>query len=77
MKIKNMKRKIEETENWINKRVMSENIMLYDELPRVNVYLSNMGVKGDRLFRFRCSDKSCIFCRKRQICSRNHWQRSD
>jgi len=49
MKIKNMKRKIEETENWINKRVMSENIMLYDELPRVNVYLSNMGIKGDRL----------------------------
>lgn len=46
---KNYKKMLKETENWINKRVMSENIMLREELPRVNVYLSMMGVKGDML----------------------------
>ncbi len=49
MNEKNIKQKVKETERWINKRVMSENIMLYEELPRVNVYLSSMGVKGQRL----------------------------
>tara|TARA_R100000995_G_scaffold27603_1_gene12113 strand:- start:408 stop:713 length:306 start_codon:yes stop_codon:yes gene_type:complete len=46
---KNYKKMLKETENWINKRVMSDNIMLRGELPRVNVYLSMMGVKGDML----------------------------
>ncbi|MAR83894.1 MAG: hypothetical protein CMF55_03780 [Legionellales bacterium] len=46
---KNYKRMLKETENWINKRVMSENIILRGELPKVNVYLSMMGVKGNML----------------------------
>jgi len=41
--------KLNETVEWINKRVMMENFMLKGELPKVSVHLAVYGVHGDEV----------------------------